>query len=43
MAGAGWLRQRGWALEQLWLFWLGPLMGAVIGAVTYRAIAGEPS
>ena len=26
----------GWALEQLWLFWLAPLLGAVVGGVTYR-------
>lgn len=26
----------GWAVQQLWLFWLAPLLGAVIGGVTYR-------
>lgn len=26
----------GWAVEQLWLFWLAPLLGAVVGGVTYR-------
>ena len=31
----------GWALEQLWLFWVAPIIGAVIGALTYRAVAGE--
>jgi aquaporin Z len=31
----------GWALRQLWLFWVAPLAGAVIGAVLYRAIAPE--
>ena len=31
----------GWALAQLWLFWLAPIVGAVLGAVTYRFIAGE--
>jgi aquaporin Z len=31
----------GWALEQLWLFWVAPIAGALLGAVTYRAIAGE--
>ena len=30
-----------WALEQLWLFWLAPLIGAVLGGLGYRAIAGE--
>jgi aquaporin Z len=28
----------GWALQQLWLFWIAPLIGAVIGAAAYRAI-----
>jgi aquaporin Z len=30
-----------WALDQLWLFWVAPLIGAVLGGVGYRAIAGE--
>jgi len=29
----------GWALQQLWLFWLAPLTGAVLGGVLYPAIA----
>jgi aquaporin Z len=28
----------GWALEQLWLFILGPTVGAVIGALAYKSI-----
>ena len=28
----------GWALEQLWLFWLAPLVGAAIGALIFRAM-----
>lgn len=31
----------GWALEQIWLFWLAPIVGAVLGAVTYKAVASE--
>ncbi len=31
----------GWALEQVWLFWLAPIVGAVLGAVTYKAVASE--
>jgi aquaporin Z len=31
----------GWALEQLWLFWIAPIVGAVIGAVIYRYIGGK--
>ncbi|CAI8999943.1 aquaporin Z [Pseudomonas sp. IT-P294] len=26
----------GWAIAQLWMFWVAPLLGAVIGGVTYR-------
>ena len=33
----------GWALGQLWLFWLAPIVGALLGAVTYRFIASEES
>lgn len=29
-----------WAVMQLWLFWLAPIAGAVIGAVIYRYISG---
>ncbi len=25
-----------WAMAQLWLFWVGPIIGALIGAVVYR-------
>jgi len=31
----------GWALEQLWLFWVAPLLGAAIAGVTYTALAGQ--
>ncbi|AUH50606.1 aquaporin Z [Chromobacterium sp. ATCC 53434] len=30
-----------WAVRQLWLFWLAPIVGAVLGARAYRLIAGE--
>jgi aquaporin Z len=30
----------GWALEQLWLFWVAPVLGAAIAGVGYRALAG---
>jgi aquaporin Z len=30
-----------WAVGQLWLFWLAPIVGAVLGAVIYRAIQGD--
>ena len=44
----------GWALQQLWLFWVAPIVGAVLGGLVYRAlettraveqlppVAGEP-
>ena len=28
-----------WALGQLWLFWVAPIVGAVIGALVYRGVA----
>ena len=28
-----------WAVAQLWLFWLAPIVGAVLGAVAYKCIA----
>jgi len=30
-----------WALAQVWLFWVAPIAGAVLGAVAYRFI-GNP-
>ena len=31
----------GWAIGQLWLFWLAPIVGAVLGAQAYRLIGSE--
>ena len=31
----------GWAIEQLWLFWLAPIVGGVVGAGIYKFIGGE--
>jgi len=31
----------GWALQQLWLFWVAPIIGALLGAVVYRETAGD--
>jgi aquaporin Z len=32
---------KGWAVGQLWLFWLAPIVGGIIGALIYRAVAGD--
>jgi aquaporin Z len=31
----------GWALSQLWLFWVAPLLGAVCAGLGYRFLAGD--
>ena len=31
----------GWALAQLWVFWVAPIIGAVAGAGIYRFIGGD--
>src|SRR5690606_26951004 len=28
----------GWALQQLWLFWIAPLLGAALAGVVYRQL-----
>ena len=33
----------GWALAQLWLFWIAPIIGAVLAGVVYPMMAGNPS
>jgi aquaporin Z len=30
-----------WAVAQLWLFWVAPIAGAIIGAVLYRFVVGR--
>src|SRR5580765_5624912 len=32
----------GWALSQLWLFWVAPLLGAALAGLAYPRITGEP-
>jgi aquaporin Z len=32
----------GWALSQLWLFWVAPLVGAALGGTLYRWLSEEP-
>ncbi len=31
----------GWAMDQLWLFWVAPLIGAVLAGFVYNFIAGK--
>jgi aquaporin Z len=33
----------GWAVQQLWLFWVAPIVGAVLGAGMYRVIGAQES
>lgn len=33
----------GWALQQLWLFWVAPMIGGVLGGVIYRWLSDEPA
>ena len=32
-----------WAIAQLWLFWVAPIVGGILGAVIYRFIGSEKS
>ncbi len=32
-----------WVTSQLWLFWVAPIIGGLLGAVAYRFISGEKS
>ncbi|HRE22413.1 MAG TPA: aquaporin Z [Rhabdaerophilum sp.] len=31
----------GWALQQLWLFWVAPIVGGVLGGLLYRSLDNE--
>ena len=31
----------GWAIQQLWLFWIAPIVGAALAGVVYPLVAGE--
>ncbi len=32
-----------WAVSQLWLFWVAPIVGGVLGAVIYKNLLGKES
>jgi len=32
----------GWALNQLWLFWLAPILGGIVGGLLYRFVVDKP-
>lgn len=32
-----------WAIQQLWLFWVAPILGSVIGALAWRYLLDEPA
>jgi aquaporin Z len=31
----------GWAIGQLWLFWVAPIIGAIIGAIVHKALLSD--
>lgn len=31
----------GWAIQQLWLFWVAPIVGGALGGLLYRFVRGE--
>ncbi len=33
----------GWAIAQLWMFWIAPLIGAALAGITYRVVSAEHS
>lgn len=32
----------GWALQQLWLFWVAPIIGAALGAIIHKSLLSHP-
>jgi aquaporin Z len=32
---------QGWAIEQLWLFWIAPIIGGIVGGLIYNTVFGK--
>jgi aquaporin Z len=32
----------GWALQQLWLFWVAPIIGAALGGIIHKSLLSHP-
>lgn len=37
------LFQGGWAIDQLWMFWLAPIVGGIVGGYVYRMLQENPA
>lgn len=33
----------GWAIQQLWLFWVAPIVGGILGGIAYKALGADAS
>jgi aquaporin Z len=31
----------GWAIQQLWLFWLAPIAGAILGGIVHKSLLSD--
>ena len=31
----------GWALQQLWLFWVAPIIGGIVGGLIHRSVLAD--
>ena len=31
----------GWSIQQLWLFWIAPIIGGALGGIVYRWLGGN--